>query len=209
MVWVRNTLLALPKPLPCSAAPWSACAPAAWGRSTAQKRPATPGPRPHRARVRGVVVCRLVLHLAEQALHAAALNTIGNAWMQKAVHTGGRRHGARASCARSGAPFAPTPPPRAPHAHHRVRVVDVDVVVLAADGLLHERLLDAHAVQLDEVLALDKAGGVGAGGQLVARHGDVVRHGDGRVLGGWGGVRRCLRVLVGVREGLGEARSRA
>ena len=67
---------------------------------------------PHVPRVVRVVVSRLVLHLPEEPLDAAA---------------------------------------------HRVRVVDVDVVVLGVGGLLDERLVDADAAELDVVLRLNEA----------------------------------------------------
>lgn len=48
-----------------------------------------------------------------------------------------------------------------PLPHHGVRVVDPDVVVLAADGLLHKGLVDALPVELHKVLVLRKARRVG------------------------------------------------
>lgn len=38
----------------------------------------------------------------------------------------------------------------------RRRIVDVDVVILRRDGLLHERLVEGDAIDLDMVLGLDK-----------------------------------------------------
>ncbi|KAJ8575995.1 hypothetical protein ON010_g3218 [Phytophthora cinnamomi] len=56
-------------------------------------------------------------------------------------------------------------------------VVDVDVVVLAVHGLLHERLVDAHAVHLDEVVALHDLGRLRAAAVAVAAHDHVARRG--------------------------------
>ena len=71
--------------------------------------------------------------------------------------------------------------------HHAHRVVDVDVVVLAARRLLHKGLLDAHAAQLDVVVLLDEsrrvgAADAGAGREAVARDDDVARHGHAGLL---------------------------
>mmetsp|Transcript_15879 Transcript_15879/g.39692 ORF Transcript_15879/g.39692 Transcript_15879/m.39692 type:complete len:1113 (+) Transcript_15879:556-3894(+) len=85
------------------------------------------------AGVRRVVVRALVVHLAEQLLHAAA---------------------------------------------HGVRVVDVDVVVVAVDGLLHKGLLDLGAVEHHVVLRLREALGIRRRLDLLLRAADhhVLRH---------------------------------
>ena len=67
-----------------------------------------------------------------------------------------------------------------------VRVVDADVVILGVGGFLHERLVDALAVQLDVVLVLLEPGRLEVPGPvghharldlLVAVDHDVIRHG--------------------------------
>ena len=56
-------------------------------------------------------------------------------------------------------------------AAHRVRIVDVDVVVLRVRRLLDKGLVDADAAELDGVLGLDEARGVVRGEVREARGG--------------------------------------
>jgi hypothetical protein len=103
----------------------------------------------------------------------------------------------------------PRPAPPDARTHHRVRIVDVDVVVLPADGLLHKRLLDAHAVQFNIVLRLQKAGRVGGPRrQAVARNHDMRWHRDGGLLGSSGAEGRAAQRGSGERGRLAGWRGR-
>ena len=72
-----------------------------------------------------------------------------------------------------------------PPAHHGGGVIDVHVVVLPADRLLHKRLGDARAAHLHPVGILGETGRVrNALGEALPADRDVRRHGDAVLLGG-------------------------
>lgn len=79
---------------------------------------------------------------------------------------------------------------------HRVRVIDVDVVVLCIRRLFHKGLVDPRAAELDVVLGLDEAGRVEGGEVREARRGFAVGLGSFFVAAAVAAVAVAIAVVV-------------